>query len=50
MIKRTINDLSSYDAKGHFGCSCMRYHGKEETGASKFWVGMSIFLPNGGAE
>ena len=28
----------------------MRIHGKEETGAEKFWVGVSTFLPGGGAE
>ena len=28
----------------------MRLSGKEETGAEKFWVGMSYFLPGGGAE
>ena len=50
MIKRTIESLSSYEALGHHGCTCMRYHGKDETGASKFWVGMSIFLPGGGAD
>lgn len=50
MIKRTLNDLSCYDAVGHYGCTCMRYHGKEETGASKFWIGISVFLPGGGAE
>jgi len=28
----------------------MRLSGKEETGAQKFWVGLSHFLPGGGAE
>jgi quercetin dioxygenase-like cupin family protein len=28
----------------------MRIHGKEETGAEKFWMGLSTFLPGGGAE
>ena len=28
----------------------MRIHGKEETGAQKFWIGVSTFLPGGGAE
>ncbi len=50
MKKRTLEDLSTYSAAGHHGCTCMRYHGKEETGASKFWVGVSVFLPGGGAE
>lgn len=50
MIKRSLNDLESYDAAGHFGMTAMRIHGKEETGAEKFWVGLSTFLPGGGAE
>ena len=50
MVKRTIEELSTYNAPGHHGCTCMRYHGKEETGASKFWMGMSVFLPGGGAD
>ena len=50
MIKRTIEDLEAYEAPGHYGMTAMRIHGKEETGAEKFWVGLSVFLPNGGAE
>lgn len=50
MIKRTIPELKTYEAAGHFGCVAMRIHGKEETGASKFWIGQSVFLPGGGAE
>lgn len=50
MIKKTLKDATVYSAAGHHGCTCMRYHGKEETGAVNFWVGMSTFLPGGGAE
>lgn len=50
MIKRTPEELKSYDAPGHFGVTTMRIHGKEETGAENFWVGLSVFLPGGGAE
>ena len=50
MIKRTVADLKPYDAAGHFNMVAMRYHGKEETGATKFWIGKSTFLPGGGAE
>jgi quercetin dioxygenase-like cupin family protein len=28
----------------------MRLHGKEESGSKKFWMGLSHFLPGGGAE
>ena len=50
MVKRTVEELKTYEAAGHFGCVAMRIHGKEETGAEKFWVGVSTFLPGGGAE
>ncbi|MFP3154698.1 cupin domain-containing protein [Lachnospiraceae bacterium ZAX-1] len=50
MVKRSYQDLKSYDAPGHFGMTAMRVHGKEETKAEKFWVGVSTFLPGGGAE
>jgi len=50
MIKRTQEELKAYSAPGHFGMTAMRIHGKEETGAEKFWMGLSTFLPGGGAE
>lgn len=50
MTKRTIAEVKSYAAPGHSGCTTMRIHGKEETGAEKFWIGISTFLPGGGAE
>ena len=37
MVKRTVADLKPYDAAGHFKMVAMRIHGKEETGAQKFW-------------
>ncbi|MGN0084228.1 MAG: cupin domain-containing protein [Atopobiaceae bacterium] len=50
MIKRTLEELETYEAPGHFKCCAMRVHGKAETGATKFWIGRSTFLPGGGAE
>ena len=50
MKKVQIQDLKPYAAPGHFGMTAMRMHGKEESGASKFWMGLSHFLPGGGAE
>lgn len=50
MQKVQIKDLKAYQAPGHFGMTAMRIHGKEETGAAKFWMGLSHFLPGGGAE
>lgn len=50
MKKMTLSDVKAYDAPGHFGVSTMRLHGQEETGASKFWMGLSHFLPGGGCD
>jgi len=50
MVKRELSELKAYAAPGHFGMTAMRIHGKEETGAEKFWMGVSTFLPGGGAE
>jgi len=38
MIKRTYEELEPYFPAGHFGVTCKRYHGKDETG------------PDGGAD
>ena len=52
MIKRTYEELEPYFPAGHFGVTCKRYHGKDETGAQKFWIGVSdesiSFPPNEG--
>src|SRR3989304_10041705 len=45
-----LNDLKEYQAAKHFKMAAMRLQGKEETGIQKFWVGLSYFLPGGGAE
>jgi len=50
MKKVTLDNVKPYSAPGHFNMTAMRLSGKEETGAQKFWVGMSHFLPGGGAE
>lgn len=50
MKKISLSEVKSYAAPGHFGMTAMRLHGREETGASKFWMGLSHFLPGGGAE
>jgi quercetin dioxygenase-like cupin family protein len=50
MKKVEIKDVKPYEAAGHFGMTAMRLSGKEETGAQKFWMGLSHFLPGGGAE
>lgn len=50
MKKIEVNEANSYEAAGHFGCTTHRLHGNEESGASKYSVGWSVFLPGGGAE
>jgi len=50
MKKIRLDQVKPYEAPGHFGMVAMRLSGKEETGAEKFWVGLSHFLPGGGAE
>jgi glyoxylate utilization-related uncharacterized protein len=50
MKKIQLDKVKPYDAPGHFKMTAMRLSGKEETGAQKFWMGMSHFLPGGGAE
>ncbi|WP_005037770.1 cupin domain-containing protein [Holophaga foetida] len=50
MIKREVKNCQPYEAPKHFNMSALRLHGKDESGITKFWVGMSHFLPKGGAE
>ncbi len=50
MVKREVKDCKPYEAPNHFNMTAMRLQGKDESGAAKFWMGMSHFLPGGGAE
>ena len=50
MKKVRLSDVKPYAAVGHFNMTAMRLQGKEETGIQKFWMGLSYFLPGGGAE
>lgn len=50
MKKRSLVDVKAYVAPGHFDMVALKLHGVEESGATKFWMGMSHFLPGGGAE
>ena len=50
MKKRALSDVKPYVAPGHFDMVALKLHGLEESGASKFWMGMSYFLPGGGAQ
>ncbi|MBN2027519.1 MAG: cupin domain-containing protein [Actinobacteria bacterium] len=50
MKKVELKDVKPYQAPGHYGMTALRLHGREETGSQNFWVGLSHFLPGGGAE
>ncbi len=50
MKVRKVTDCIPYQAAGHFNMVPLRLQGKEESGCEKFWMGMSHFLPGGGAE
>ena len=45
MKKISLDEVKPYEAPGHFDVSVLRLSGKDETGAEKFWVGLSHFLP-----
>ena len=50
MKKVELNDIKPYEAAGHFKMVALRLHHKETTGVENFWMGLSHFLPGGGAE
>ena len=50
MVKRELKDCMPYSAPKHFNMAALRLQGRDESGTQKFWVGMSHFLPGGGAE
>ena len=50
MKKISFDQVKPYAAPGHHDTSALRLSGKDETGATKFWVGLSHFLPGGGVE
>ena len=47
-IKR-FDDAEPYTAPNHFACHGLRLQGFEEGGPTNQWVGLSQFLPAGGA-
>lgn len=50
MKKISIDELEQYDPPGHFDMTAMRIVGEEKDGAESMWMGLSHFLPGGGAE
>jgi quercetin dioxygenase-like cupin family protein len=45
-----ISDARPYEARSHFDMVALRLQGKDVGGGSKFWTGLSHFLPGGGAD
>jgi quercetin dioxygenase-like cupin family protein len=45
-----IGDAKPYDAARHFNMVGLRLHGFAASPSENFWVGLSHFLPGGGAE
>jgi mannose-6-phosphate isomerase-like protein (cupin superfamily) len=44
-----LSEAKPYQAPGHFDMRGLRLQGHEASGAESFWVGLSHFLPGGGA-
>lgn len=49
MIARKFSELKPYDAPNHRGCHPLRVFGAETGGTTGLIVGISHFLPGGGA-
>lgn len=45
-----FDQAKPYTAPKHNGCSSFRLQGLEATATKSFWVGLSHFLPGGGAD
>ena len=45
-----LADAKPYDAPGHFGMTPLRLHSAELSGGKHLTLGLSMFLPGGGAE
>ena len=49
MLVKRFADAEPYDAPNHWGVSGLRLQGFEDGGPENQWVGLSQFLPGGGA-
>lgn len=50
MKKIKLNNVKPYNPPSHFGMVALKLQGADESGITKFWQGLSYFLPGGGAE
>ncbi|MDR3515859.1 MAG: cupin domain-containing protein [Azospirillaceae bacterium] len=46
---RRINEAPVYEAPNHYAMRSLRLQGFDPEGPTKFWTGLSHFLPGGGA-
>lgn len=49
MLVKRFKDAQPYQAPNHFDMRALRLQGFEAGGPTDFWVGLSHFLPGGGA-
>lgn len=49
MLIKRFEDAQTYEAPNHWGVTGLRLQGFEEGGPTNQWVGLSQFLPGGGA-
>ena len=49
MLVKRFEQAQPYEAPNHFGVTGLRLQGFEEGGPTNQWVGLSQFLPGGGA-
>lgn len=49
MLVKRFHEANPYEAPNHFACRALRLQGFESGGPDGFWVGLSHFLPGGGA-
>ncbi|MGH9108438.1 MAG: cupin domain-containing protein [Acidimicrobiales bacterium] len=45
-----LDGAEPYSAPGHHGMTALRLQGHDASAAESFWVGLSHFLPGGGAD
>ncbi|EAQ63931.1 hypothetical protein MED121_04138 [Marinomonas sp. MED121] len=50
MKKVSLEKVQPYNPPAHFDMTALKLQGKEETGITQFWQGLSYFLPKGGAD
>lgn len=50
MVVVPIGEAQPYQAPGHYDMRSLRLHGWDISDSKNFWVGLSHFLPDGGAE